>query len=48
MRRLGSRVWGFLCGIGILGLLSGCDDAGVTDIVFGALRLAFGIVDVAT
>ncbi len=29
-------------------LLSGCDSAGVTDIVFGALQLAFGIIDVAT
>ena len=48
MNRLSSRVWAFLGGIGILGLISGCDEAGVTDIVFGSLQLALGIVDVAT
>ena len=31
-----------------LGLIGGCDGGGVTDIVFGSLRLALGIVDVAT
>jgi hypothetical protein len=29
-------------------LASGCDDAGVGDIVWGSARLAYGIVDVAT
>ena len=31
-----------------LSLLSGCDEAGVTDIVFGSPQLALGIVDAAT
>jgi hypothetical protein len=48
MRRLSYRIWTLLLGLGGLSLLSGCDEAGVTDIVFGALQLAFGIVDVAT
>lgn len=48
MRCFGNKIWTFLVGITGLCLLSGCDDAGVTDIVFGALQLAFGIVDVAT
>jgi len=48
MRRLGYRFWVFLVGIGTLGLVGGCDDAGVVDIVYGALQLAFGIVNVAT
>jgi len=29
-------------------LCGGCDGGGVYDIVWGALQLAFGIVDVAT
>ncbi len=29
-------------------LCTGCDSEGVTDIVFGALRMAFGIVNVST
>ena len=37
-----------LIAVASLGLLSGCDETGVADIVFGSLRLALGIVDVAT
>ncbi|MCP4248285.1 MAG: hypothetical protein GY778_14660 [bacterium] len=48
MNRWSSKVWALFGGIGMLGLISGCDEAGVTDVVFGSLQLAFGIVDLAT
>lgn len=48
MDRWRSGVWAFLGGMGVLGLVSGCDQAGVTDVVFGSLQLALGIVDLAT
>ncbi len=48
MQRLGYKAWTLLVATGALGLLCGCDEGGVTDIVFGSLRLAFGIVELAT
>ena len=37
-----------LLGAWVLGMASGCDEAGVADIVWGSAQLAYGIVDVAT
>ena len=48
MRRLAHRAYALVLAVCGLGLISGCDEAGVTDIVFGSLQLAFGIVDAAT
>ena len=45
--RLQRACW-TLIAMASLGLVSGCDDSGVMDIVFGSLRLALGIVDVAS
>ena len=49
MQRLDHRVWTLLVAIGGLALLCGChEEGGVTDIVLGSLRLAFGIVELAS
>ena len=45
MRNRLGRACRTLIAMASLGLVGGCDDGGVTDIVFGSLQLAFGIVD---
>ena len=48
VKRLANRILLILAGTCTLALATGCDSKGVTDIVFGSLQLAFGIVDLAT
>ncbi len=48
MKRLANRILLMLAGTCTLALAAGCDSKGVTDVVFGSLQLAFGIVDLAT
>ena len=43
-----NRVIMALLGACLIGMASGCDEEGVTDIVWGSAQLAYGIVDVAT
>ncbi len=48
IRRGLHKAWLAVASLGGLALISGCDSGGVSDIVFGSLQLAFGIVDLAT
>ena len=48
MKRYANRVIMAVLGFCLIGMTSGCDEAGVADIVWGSARLAYGIVDVAT
>jgi hypothetical protein len=48
MRRIATTTWRIGLLVCLTGFIAGCDPSGVDSIVGGALRLAFGIVDVAT
>jgi len=48
MKRLMNRIIVSVFAVCVLGTTSGCDEAGVLDIVWGSAQLAYGIVDVAT
>jgi len=48
MRKAVNKVWMLAIVASAAVLVPGCDGGGVADIVFAALQLAFGIVEVAT